>query len=69
MNVKGVTHGPGPMFASLKVGGRQRKRGRSCYLLSIWTDYLHNLKVAKNGYMEKWLFLVLLYTKFSRLNA
>ena len=46
--------------------------------------YLHNLKVAKNGYMEKWfffrrwsrngnmekwLFLVLLYTKFLRLNA
>ena len=21
--------------------------------LNIWTDYLHNLKVAQNGYMEK----------------
>ena len=75
MNVKGVTHGPRPMFASkkvenrpkkrvplkapeklrfmewsLKVEGRQRKRGRSNYLLSVWTDYLHNLKVAQNGY-------------------
>ena len=35
---------------SLKVEGHQRKRGRSNYLLSVWTDYLHNLKVAQNGY-------------------
>ena len=41
---------------SLKVGGRQRKRGRSSYLPSIWTDYLTNLKVAHNGDMEKWCF-------------
>ena len=34
---------------------------------SIWTDYLHNLKKAQNRYMEKWLFLVLLYTKFLHL--
>ena len=26
---------------------------RSNYLPSIWTDYLHKLKVAQNGYMEK----------------
>ena len=41
---------------SLKVEGRQRKRGRWSYLPSIWTDYLHNLKAAQNGYMEKWCF-------------
>ena len=39
-----------------RVGGRQRKRGRSNYLPSIWIDYLHNLEVAQNGYMEKWCF-------------
>ena len=39
-----------------RVGGRQRKRGRSNYLPSIWNDYLNNLKVAQNGYMEKWYF-------------
>ena len=59
---------------SLKVGGRQGKRGRSSYLSSIWTsylpsiwtsylpsiwtDYLHNLKISQNGYMEKWFFSV-----------
>ena len=32
------------------------KRGRLSYLPSIWADYLHNLKVAQNGYMEKWCF-------------
>ena len=29
------------------------KRDRSNYLPSIWPEYLHNLKAAKNGYMEK----------------
>ena len=35
---------------------RSSKRGRSNYLPRIWTDYLHNLKVAQNGCMEEWCF-------------
>ena len=30
------------------------KRGQWNYLPSIWINYLHNLKAAKNGHTEKW---------------
>ena len=30
------------------------RRGQWNYLPSIWTDFLHNIKATKNGYMEKW---------------
>ena len=52
INVKRVTHGPGPMFASkkksLKVGGRQRKRKIICSSsrkrpIKLSPEYLYRL--------------------------
>ena len=45
-----------PFKSAWKLSLVKAKGGRSSYLPSIWTDYLHNLKVAQNGYMEKWCF-------------
>ena len=63
INVKGVTHGPGPMFASkkkksLKVGGRQRKRKIICSSsrkrpIKLSPEYLYRLSPQSQSGLKR----------------